>query len=231
MERVPEPELMLDDAQARAYATADFSEPHGRYIELLRARLAGLPAAGRALDLGCGPGDVTIRLARALPGWTVDALDGSSAMLDLARRALIESDVGSRVQLYQAVIPGGDLPHAHYDLLASNSLLHHLADPQALWSTIARLGRATASVFVMDLLRPAGEAAARALVDHYAASEPEILRRDFFNSLRAAYRPHEVRSQLEGARLERLTLEVVSDRHFIVWGHLAPPEPSAGASV
>ena len=65
MQRRPEPELMDDEAQALAYARADFAEPHDRFVALLRERV-GAPA-GRALDLGCGPGDVTFRVARAFP--------------------------------------------------------------------------------------------------------------------------------------------------------------------
>src|SRR5690349_165975 len=36
VQRILEPELMLDPAQAQAYASADFEEPHSRFITLLR---------------------------------------------------------------------------------------------------------------------------------------------------------------------------------------------------
>ena len=36
MERQPEPELMLGEEQARAYAEADFEEAHSRFAELLK---------------------------------------------------------------------------------------------------------------------------------------------------------------------------------------------------
>jgi hypothetical protein len=51
-------------------------------------------------------------------------------------------------------------------------------------------------------------------------AEAELMRRDFANSLRAAYRPDEIRNQLVAAGLGSLTLDVVSDRHLIVWGRL-----------
>jgi trans-aconitate methyltransferase len=210
---------MLDAEQACAYARADFEAPHRHCIELLEHRLPGLPTHGRALDLGCGPGDVTLRLARALPAWRVDALDGSPAMLALARAATTHAGIQS-VAFHELVLPHGEPPQPPYELLFSNSLLHHLADPAALWSALPRWGRPGSSVFVMDLLRPAGDAQVRALVEQYAASEPEVLRRDFANSLRAAYRPAEVRAQLADAGLAHLALEIVSDRHFIVFGRL-----------
>jgi SAM-dependent methyltransferase len=222
VKRVPEPELMLDPDQARAYAAADFAEPHERFVALLREKLSGLPAAGRALDLGCGPGDPTLRLARALPGWQVDAVDGSPAMLALAREGSARAGLAARVRFHEALLP--DPPAAlagqRFDLVLSNSLLHHLADPVALWDSLRRFAAPGASVFVMDLLRPPSREAAHVLVTRYAAGEPELLRRDFFHSLLAAYQPDEVQGQLERAGLGGLGCEVVSDRHWIVWGRL-----------
>ena len=37
MQRILEPELMEDESQVRAYALADFSEPHDRFIQRLKA--------------------------------------------------------------------------------------------------------------------------------------------------------------------------------------------------
>ena len=91
MERVAEPELMDDEAQAQAYAAADFAEPHDRFVSLLRETLPALAPRGCALDLGCGPADVTLRFARAFPGWRVDGIDGSAAMLNLGRAAVAAS--------------------------------------------------------------------------------------------------------------------------------------------
>lgn len=217
MERVAEAELMLDPEQALAYARADFAEPHGRCMALLQAKWPALAARGRALDLGCGPGDVTLRLARLLPHWSIDALDGSPAMLALGREAATAAGVGERVHFIDAVLPADPPPRADYDLVFSNSLLHHLADPMVLWEGVLRWGRRGAAVFVMDLLRPPTDAAAQALVRQYASTEPAVLQTDFYNSLRAAYQPDEVRRQLDVANLG-LSVEIVSDRHIIAWG-------------
>jgi ubiquinone/menaquinone biosynthesis C-methylase UbiE len=220
VERVPEPELMLDPAQALAYARADFAEPHDRCIALLRDRLADLAEHGRALDLGCGPGDMTIRLARALPGWTIDAVDGSPPMLALGRDAVARHGLAERVAFSEARLPAQGPRATAYDLAFSNSLLHHLDDPATIWSTIVRFTRPGGAVFVMDLMRPETETAAQRIVAQYAASEPIVLRTDFLNSLRAAYRPDEVRAQVSRAGLDAIAIEVVSDRHLIAWGRV-----------
>jgi SAM-dependent methyltransferase len=222
MERVPEPELMDDVEQARAYAYADFAEPHGRMIELLEQRMPDRAARGVALDLGCGPGDIAFRLATAWLGWTVLGLDGAAAMIDLAMADPRHRALGGRVSFRQARLPEAGPVSARFDLILSNSLLHHLADPLDLWRAAVRYAAPGARLFVMDLLRPKGRDDAADLVARHAAGEPDVLQRDFYNSLLAAYRGDEVEAQLAGIGLEGLAVEVVSDRHWIAHGPVEP---------
>ena len=217
MERTPEPELMLEADQVRAYAEADFEAPHGQLIELLLARLAP-SESGHAIDLGCGPADIAVRLARALPGWRVDAVDGSAPMLEAARRRVASEGLADRVRLFECRLPAASLPQPGYDLVLSNSLLHHLSEPGGLWRTARAATREGGAIFVMDLLRPASPAHADELVALHAAGEPDVLRRDFRASLLAAWRPEEVRAQLADAGLASLHVETASDRHWIAWG-------------
>jgi SAM-dependent methyltransferase len=216
MQRVPEPELMTDADQVLAYAEGDFAAPHQRFVDLLRERLPRLPSTGTALDIGCGPGDITCRFVRAFPGFHVDGLDGSLPMLELARQAAARDGFQSRARFHVCYLPEGDAPRNAYDLVFSNSLLHHLAEPAVLWQSVRRWSHAESAVFVMDLLRPGSPGEAQRLVDEHARGEPDVLRRDFYNSLLAAYQPDEVRAQLHQAGLDHLVLDVVSDRHWLV---------------
>ena len=216
MERCPEPEELMDTPeQALAYAQADFTEPNRLFVDQWIARFGSL--SGTALDLGCGPADIPIQLAQACPNLAIHALDGAEAMLVLARQAVAKAGLIERIQLLLARLPAS-LPCPFYQAIFSNSLLHHLADPQALWNTLRGYAAPKAPLLVMDLRRPASDVIARAIVERYAAHEPELLRRDFLHSLRAAYTPEEVREQLNLAGLHQLTIELPSDRHLLVWG-------------
>jgi SAM-dependent methyltransferase len=218
MERIVEPELMDDEAQARAYAEADFEEPNARFVALYHEFVGALPAGAAVLDLGCGPGDITLRIA-ADPGIEVHGLDGSAAMLAFGRAALeARPELAGRVRFIEGLVPDAELPRARYEAIVSNSLLHHLHAPENLWRMIRARARPGAAVLVMDLMRPASEAAAHALVGAYAAGAPEVLRRDFFNSLLAAFEPGEVMRQLREAGLGHFTVEEASDRHLVVRG-------------
>jgi SAM-dependent methyltransferase len=217
MKRLPEPELMTDAAQAQAYALADFSEPHDFFVAQFRARFPR-HAPRRVLDLGCGPADVLLRFARAYSTCTLLGIDGAEAMLRHGRAAVAGAGLAGRVTLERGYLPEARPPARAFDTVISNSLLHHLRDPQALWSTIEAAAAPGAAVYVMDLMRPAGRAAARGLVAAYAGGEPAALRHDFYHSLLAAYTPAEVRVQLARAGFSRLRAAAVSDRHLLAWG-------------
>jgi ubiquinone/menaquinone biosynthesis C-methylase UbiE len=217
MDRVTEPELMDEEEQARAYSEADFAAPHDHFVELC-AEACG-PLSGFVLDLGCGPADVTVRLAKKNPGALFHGVDGSEAMLRYGRERIAKANLGDRVTLTRAFLPQGAPPRSDYDFVVSNSLLHHLHDASALWTTVKRFAKKGARVFVMDLMRPSSPAAVDQLVAQYAAGEPDILQRDFHASLCAAFTAEEIAEQLARHELA-LRVDVVSDRHLTIRGNL-----------
>ncbi len=221
MERIVEPELMDEEAQALAYAEGDFAEPHGRFVTLLGEHFGAIDPGGYVLDLGCGPGDVTVRFAQAYPTCTVHGIDGSAAMLRHGRKILAGAgEAGRRIELILGRLPDDRPPRPAYDCIISNSLLHHLHQPQVLWEAVRRFAASGAPVFVMDLKRPKSIFEARKLVEAYASSEPEVLQRDFYNSLLAAFTVDEIEAQLRAASLEHLAVQEVSDRHLLIAGRM-----------
>jgi ubiquinone/menaquinone biosynthesis C-methylase UbiE len=216
MDRVLEPELMNDEAQSLAYAQADFGASNQRFVDGLVEDFS--TDLRRLIDLGCGPADVVIRLARAAPAATITAVDGSAPMIALARRAIREAGLVSRVTLLEAVLPGLPLDEHTFDAVLSKDLLHHLPDPSLLWREVVRLGRRGAAVYVMDLIRPDTPETARGIVEAVAGNEAAILREDFFNSLRAAFTIEEVTGQLRAAGLGHLDVTRSGDRHLLVRG-------------
>lgn len=220
MQRIPEPELMDEAEQARAYAEADFTEPNARFVDYFEQVYPDL-RHGNVLDLGCGPGDIVLRLATRCPGLVVHGIDGSAAMLRFASERLHElPGLGGRVQFIEGRLPGASLPLPAYDAVISNSLLHHLHEPLGFWRAVQEAGAPGAAVLVMDLFRPESEDAARVIVQQYAGGEPAILQQDFFASLCAAFEPREVRAQLDACGLGDLAVQAVSDRHLLVTGRL-----------
>src|SRR4051794_28399271 len=102
------------------------------------------------LDVGCGPGTITVDLAgRVAPGGRVVGLDVSSAPLDEARdfagrsRVEVEFTVGD-VYALEAGDGSFDVVHAH-------QVLQHLTDPVAALREMARVCRPGGLVAVRDV--------------------------------------------------------------------------------
>ena len=89
-------------------------------------------------------------------------------------------------------------------------------------AAVRAAGAPGAAVLVMDRFRPESVAAAQAIVDQYAANEPEVLRLDFLASLCAAFEPDEIRAQLQAHGLDGFGVRTVSDRHLLITGRLPP---------
>jgi len=210
---------MTDDAQALAYARADFEQVNQGFVDRFRASFPK-GVGGTLVDLGCGPGDIPVRFARALPGYAITAVDGSEPMVILAQQAARAAGVEDRVRVLCARLPMLPLPLQSFDAVVSNSLVHHIPDPFLFWNEVVRLGKPGATVLIMDLFRPESPERAHEIVEQYAADQAPLVKQDFFNSLCAAFTLREVRSQIRSRGLGGLVCELASDRHWVVWGHL-----------
>jgi cyclopropane fatty-acyl-phospholipid synthase-like methyltransferase len=223
MQRTPEPELMDDAEQALAYASADFGEPNQLFIDSFAELFPGF-AGRQVIDLGCGPGDITIAFARRYPACRVVGVDGAPAMLAHARQRLDSSGLSERVGFVQLLIDATSMARqrglAPADAIISNSLLHHMAQADTLWQCIKALAGSHCKVLLMDLRRPASPADARRIVQQYSADEAEILKHDFYNSLLAAYTADEISTQLTANGLDSLQVSLPSDRHVLVYGEM-----------
>ena len=216
MKRTLEPELMDDSEQALAYARADFEKENQGFVDRFREYFPEF-IEGHILDLGCGPGDIPVRFARALPLCRITGVDASEPMIGLAgvavKQAGLVDRIAFRCERFQGLLLGEPA-----DAAVSNSLLHHVPNPLQLWYRLRQMVKSGSPVLVMDLLRPDSPEEAQAIVDRYAAQEPEILRRDFYRSLLASFTEDEVAAQLAEMNMSRLMIDVVDDRHWVVSG-------------
>ncbi len=207
---------MDDPEQALVYARADFEEENQGFIDRFREYFPEF-TEGHVLDLGCGPGDIPVRFARALSSCRITGVDASEPMIGLAGVAVKQAGLADRITFRCERFQGVSLVEPA-DAAVSNSLLHHVPNPLQFWYRLRQLVKPGSPVLVMDLLRPDSPEEAQAIVDRYAAKEPEILRRDFYRSLLASFTEDEVAAQLAEMNLSRLIVNVPDDRHWVVGG-------------
>ena len=218
MERVLEPEVMDDPNQVLAYAQADFEKENQGFVDQFFTLYPNLEKP-HIVDLGCGPGDIPLRVVRSHASCRVTGIDASQPMITYAEEVVRNAGFQDRVrflcQRFQDVTFSDPA-----DAIISNSLVHHVPNPLRFWYCLKNLVKPGGLVLVMDLLRPESPEAAQAIVDEQAPNEPEQLRNDFYHSLLAAFTEDEVAAHLAELNLSRLFVDVPDDRHWIVYGQV-----------
>jgi ubiquinone/menaquinone biosynthesis C-methylase UbiE len=174
------------DATAREY-DARTLRAHPCYEEMLGQVLANLPpVAARILELGCGTGALTERLAARYPDARILAVDAAPRMIDVARERLGRlAAPAARVEFTVSRFEDMALPVQEFDLVTSNMALHHVLDKPPVYASIrAALRPGHSLIFGDELLGATPEIEQR----HYDtwvafASQPGHLTRAEFDDI------------------------------------------------
>ncbi len=203
--RVPEPEVMDDSGEVEAYSSAA-AQSHldaidDTFVEHAVRLLTGRER-GRALDIGTGPGQIVIKLARRLTRWKFVGVDRSPGMIAQANANLASAggEVAGRVEFQVADGNSLPFPESSFDFVFCNSVLHHLAEPEKLLTEMARLVKHDGAILLRDLRRPGRFAYPLHVRWHGRNYSGEMLRL-FRDSVRAAYTPAELQRLLDSSRL------------------------------
>lgn len=211
LERVLEQEVMdtLEDAQE--YAAIDNSEVN----EVFVAQAVELaPRTGLVLDVGTGPAEIAVLLARRALGLRILAIDLGEHMLATARRNVKEAGLDRRIEIRRADAKATGLETASVEMVISNSLVHHIPNPTTMFAEVRRVLRPGGALFLKDLHRPETSAELAHLVETYAADCTPYQRRGFSESLAAGLTVQEVVATCANVGLEGVRVRRCSDRHW-----------------
>lgn len=111
---------------------ASVAPHHARLLAALE-----LAPGERALDVGCGSGQLAIELVRAHPGTSALGVDLSSAQLDIARRRAGDLPV----EFVQADAQVHDFGASAFDVVASRTGTMFFGDPARAFANLARSTR------------------------------------------------------------------------------------------
>ena len=225
MKRTPEPELMQIPSQVRAYADADFSRSDSMVIKSLEKYLkkAGktLNKNDLILDMACGPGNIAERIAKNWPFIKVIGIDGSKEMLNQAEKKRCESftkNLSYELIEIISIATGEKIFPLKADVLVSNSALHHFHDPYRFWDALKKLGKNECIHIHRDLIRPTSIEKALDIKAKHLSNSPEILKHDFYASLKASFTVDEVNQQLVNSGLSQLEVFQVDELYFEIIG-------------
>lgn len=215
LSRVPEPEVMDDSSEVEAYSSAAtdayLSKIDDSFVEHALRLIGSVP--GWALDVGCGPGQILIKLSARLPEWRFLGVDRSPPMIgragakaDSHPRSDSNGDLAVAATSF-LVGDAGSLPFrdSSFDLLLCNSVLHHIGEPSRLFAEIRRVAKPGAAILLRDLRRPS-RIRFPFHVRWYGRHYEGLMYKLYCDSVRAAYTREELSALLRtagipGARL------------------------------
>ncbi len=217
--RILEPEVMDSATEAVDYDQMDHSQVNRLFADDFLALFPAAVTAGPAwqvLDAGTGTAQIPIEIGRRRTDLKITAVDLAAHMLQLAQRNVIRAGLTGMIKLEQ--VDAKSLPYAPgaFDAVISNSIIHHIPDPRAVFREMARVLRPAGILFVRDLLRPAAAATLDRLVTTYAGDGNDHQRQMFRESLHAALTLDEVRELLRDAGQPVAWASQTSDRHWTI---------------
>jgi ubiquinone/menaquinone biosynthesis C-methylase UbiE len=155
-----------------------------------------------------------VELCRQHATCRVIAGDAAIQMLELARYNIEIASLRHRIQLSQIDAKQLGFTDHYFDLVMSNSIIHHLPEPRKCLAEAVRVCRVGGWLFFRDLLRPANQKELDHLVQTYAGNENQHQRQMFEDSLHAALDLDEIRGLVGELGFPNDTVQQTSDRHW-----------------
>lgn len=211
LERILEAEVMDTVEEARDYNAMDHQSVNRLFVDHLL--LAGF-SGNDVLDLGTGTALIPIELCHRHADCRVMAVDAAASMLELARFNIEKANLYRRIELQQVDAKRMDFCDGMFDVVISNSIIHHIPEPQDCLREAVRVTRSGGVLFFRDLLRPADQDQLAALVHIYAGAENAHSQQLFAESLHAALSLDEIREMINGLGFARESVQQSSDRHW-----------------
>ena len=213
LERILEPEVMDTWEDAVEYDAMDFVEVNTAFAQ--RA-LELAPPSGLLLDGGTGTARIPILIVNQNLELKIIAIDLSPNMLKYGEGNVIDAGLTAQIFLVFADATKLEYPDNRFDMVISNSLIHHLPDPLPFLKEINRVIEPNAGILIRDLIRPADQNILLSQVTKYAADCNDRQRKLFEDSLCAAFTLKEVETMLVESGIHGASVVQSSDRHWSI---------------
>ncbi len=209
--RILEPEVMDTPEEARDYDAMDHAAVNRAFAADF---LAVWDGTNPILDLGTGTAQIPIELCRQSAAAQVVAIDLAEHMLTVARENVRGAALDGRIRLQRVDAKGLPFADGTFGAVVSNSIVHHIPQPAAVFAEMVRVTASGGVLFIRDLLRPSDAGTLDRLVDTYAGQANAHQRKMFAESLHAALTVDEVRALVTGLGFDAATVRPTTDRHW-----------------
>jgi ubiquinone/menaquinone biosynthesis C-methylase UbiE len=217
LNRILEPEVMDSASEAHDYDAMDHSHVNAVFVTDLLQQQHDFSTV---LDVGTGTAQIPLELCKRQLQAHVIAIDMAAHMLEVGRGNVKRAGLAERIDLQ--LIDAKRMPFADrtFDVVMSNSIVHHIPEPFAVFTEMVRVVKPHGLLFVRDLLRPEDDKTLRSLVQQYAGAANAHQQQMFADSLHAALTLDEVQTMVTRLGYAATTVTQTSDRHW-TWAAFA----------
>jgi ubiquinone/menaquinone biosynthesis C-methylase UbiE len=189
-------DYFFDKEASEAYLRNVKNKSMGRYIHFLKT-LNKLNIRGRYMDVGCGPGMLTQKVALQHPNSEIIAVDISGQMIELAKSELPEN-LRPRISFIKG--DACDLATLNklgkFELIFSTFTLHHWENAESALENLYSMLNEGGILYIEDLKR--------VFWLYYMKSKS-----GFYSSVRASYKPAELKTLLDKIGIKNYKIQTV----------------------
>lgn len=147
----------VDGILARKYDTLAREPISMAHYRSVAGEIARRVQSGRILEIGPGPGYISIEVAKLLSRAETVGLDVSRTMVEIATRNAVDAGVDDRVAFQLGNASQMPFPARSFDFVVSSGSLHHWKEPIRIFDEVHRVLKGGGEAFVGDLRRDAPE--------------------------------------------------------------------------
>jgi ubiquinone/menaquinone biosynthesis C-methylase UbiE len=168
-------------------------------------KVASVIQEGKLLEVGSGPGFISIEIAKLLPKMEVIGLDISDTMIEIAEKNANEYGLSERVGFKKGDASKMPFEDSLFNFAVSNGSLHHWKKPVQVFNEIHRVLKPGCKAVISDLRRDASE---EKMKEWEKYIDSKIMRWGLRHSFKESYTTPQIRDIIKDTQFTEFEIEV-----------------------
>lgn len=217
MKRILEKEKMIIKKEINAY-----KKIVQKHISLIHHPFANFvskktPSGSKILDIGTGTGEIVIKVAEKNPLLEIYALDISQDMLKIAKESAQKQNLKNKIIFINADAKFLPFGANYFDTVISHNFLHHIENPQIVFSEIKRVLKKKGKLIIRDLRRPS-KFLLNLLIKIYGIWYDKQMKKLSCDSIHAALNIREIKNIVNASCLKNVRVSPYLITHYTISG-------------
>lgn len=213
-ERKPSIEGLYSPEVAKAFEKMTNFLPFKILRRRIISELKKYTVNGLLVDIGCGSGNLIVKIAQKFKTIELIGIDISDKILELAKQRAIKDELNERIKFEIGSVENLPLTDNSVDFIISSLSLHHWINPKLAFEELFRILKVNGSLLLFDFRRNSRKFFYGLLKFATKIVVPKALKEinEPLGSLQAGYTAEEVREILSQINIQNIKI-----KPFLAW--------------